>query len=167
MNKFFLIVFFFFMCSLNAQSVKKKFNDNIFLHFDGDTSNPISLKKRIYICVSFYSCGLCFLQLETFLKKLDTAKFELALIVQSTNLNKYLIKEKYLLTKNIRHNYHILIESDFKSKNANFFKANGNPFIILATENNHKIKVIYYNNIFNKNGLIFAKTKKIITEFLN
>ncbi len=153
-----------------AQDIKKTFESFTYLDLKGDTVKPVSDKKRIYICIAPHSCGLCFFQLEAFFNTLDTSKFELAVIIQSTHANKHLIQSKYGFIKKIKTVYHIPIQNDFekdcKSGLLKLINACGNPSIIITSKNNQSVELIKYKYTFTKDGYISKHFKLRIIEFL-
>lgn len=172
MNKY-----LFLFCSLilfarlgYAQNIKKSFESFTYLNLQGDTVKPLPAKKRIYICVGANSCGLCFFQLEAFLNTLDTSLFELALLIQSTHNNKYLVQSKNSFIQKIQTVYHIPVSNDYiQDCKEGLFKvinACGNPAVIIASKNNGTIELIKYKKVFTNNGELSAYFKTRITAFL-
>ncbi len=157
-------------CIGHAQNIKKSFESFTYLNLQGDTVKPLPAKKRIYICVGSNSCGLCFFQLEAFLNKFDTSQFELALLIQSTHNNKYLVQSKNSFIQKIKTVYHIPVSNDYiqDCKEGLFkrIKACGNPAIIVATKNNEHIELIKYKKVFTNNGELSAYFKTRISIFL-
>ncbi|MES2379470.1 MAG: hypothetical protein V4538_00410 [Bacteroidota bacterium] len=153
-----------------AQNIKKSFESLTYLSLQGDTVKPLPTKNRIYICVGSNSCGLCFFQLEAFLNTLDTSRFELALLIQSTHTNKYLVQSKNSFIKKIKTVYHIPISNDYERdcKEGLFKRINacGNPAVIIATKNNGLIELIKYKKVFTNNGDLSLYFKTRITTFL-
>ncbi len=164
------VVIFCKTYAVNAQNIKKVFNKTTFYTMKGDSASLISAKKRIYVCVGTASCGLCFFQLEKFFKGMDSAKFEIALLIQSPHADKNLIKERYYFLKNIKNNYHYPIDNGYNENcSTGFFKSIkscGSPFIIVATENNVVVNLIKYESIFTDSGLVSERFKKRIINFL-
>lgn len=163
--------FILIACSGFTQNIKRSFESFTYLNLQGDTVKPIPAKKRIYICVGSNSCGLCFFQLEAFLNTLDTAKFELALILQSTHNNKYMVQGKNSFVKKIQVVYHIPVSNDYaRDCTEGLFKrinSCGNPAVIIATPNNELIELIKYKKIFTESGELSDYFKTRIAAFLN